>query len=102
MYVAGLWLVYIVLVLILWALFSFSADRVTGLTSLFYAFVIGFLVIFILSPGINREHLSDEEKAWFNALLALTIILPFIVIGLMICYIYQDHYLKHSQKKLCC
>jgi len=43
--------------------------------------------------------LSDEERAWFNALLALSILLPVIVIGLMITYVYQkvyNHYECHS------
>jgi len=93
MNIAGVWLVYLIVVIILWALFWYSSTQdSSGLTALFYALLIGFLVIYLITPSIEMERLSDEEKAWFNALLALSIILPVIVIALMITYIYQRMY----------
>jgi len=93
MNIAVVWLFYIVLVLILWALFWYpSQGESSGLTALFYALLIGFLAIYLITPSIDLEELSDEEKAWFNALLALSIILPFVIIGLMIAYMYQHVY----------
>ena len=93
MNIAAVWLFYIVLVIVLWALFWYpSYSESSGLTALFYALLLGFLAIYLLTPSIDLEELSDEEKAWFNALLALTIILPFVVVGLMIAYIYQRTY----------
>ncbi len=97
MNIAAVWLFYIVLVLILWGLFWYPAEGdSSGLTALFYALLIGFLAVYLVTPSIDLEELSDEEKAWFNALLALTIILPFVVIGLMIAYIYQRMYKVHE------
>jgi len=104
MNIAAVWLFYIVLVIILWGLFWYpSQGESSGLTALFYAFLIGFLAIYLITPSIDLEELSDEEKAWFNALLALTIILPFVVIGLMISYMYQRVYnnYKSYESKLC-
>lgn len=93
MNIAGVWVFYIVMVLVLWALFWYpSSDESSGLTALFYALLLGFLAIYLITPSIDLEELSDEEKAWFNALLALTIILPFVVVGLMIAYIYRRVY----------
>lgn len=93
MNIAGVWVFYIVMVLLLWVLFWYpSSDESSGLTALFYALLLGFLVIYLITPSIDLEELSDEEKAWFNALLALTIILPFVVVGLMIAYIYRRIY----------
>jgi len=93
MNIAGVWVFYIVVVLLLWVLFWYpSSDESSGLTALFYALLLGFLVIYLITPSIDLEDLSDEEKAWFNALLALTIILPFVVVGLMIAYIYRRIY----------
>jgi len=93
MNIAGVWVFYIVVVLLLWVLFWYpSSDESSGLTALFYALLLGFLVIYLITPSIDLEELSDEEKAWFNALLALTIILPFVVVGLMIAYIYRRIY----------
>jgi len=93
MNIAGVWVFYIVMVLVLWVLFWYpSSDESSGLTALFYALLLGFLAIYLITPSIDLEELSDEEKAWFNALLALTIILPFVVVGLMIAYIYRRVY----------
>jgi len=99
MNIAGVWLVYLIVVIILWALFWYSSTQDSlGLTALFYALLIGFLVIYLITPSIEMERLSDEEKAWFNALLALSIILPVIVIALMITYIYQKMHREYETR----
>jgi len=101
--IVAIWLLYLVVVIVLWALFWYpsdsNGDQVSGLTSLFYSLLVGFLLIYLVAPSVNTEMLSDEERAWFNALLALSILLPVIVIGLMITYVYQkvyNHYECHS------
>ena len=94
--IVAIWLIYLVVVVVLWFLFWYpNGDHASGLSALFYALLLGFLVIYLITPSINTENLSDEERAWFNALLALSIILPVIVVGLMITYVYQkvnNHY----------
>ncbi len=93
MNIAGVWLVYLILVVVLWIVFWYPLKSDTkALTALFYALLIGFLFIYAVAPSIDVEGLSDEEKAWFNALLALSIILPVVVIGLMIVDMYQKTY----------
>lgn len=91
--IIAIWLLYIVIVIVLWFLFWYpKGDHASGLSALFYSLLIAFLVIYLITPSVNTNLLSDEEKAWFNALLALSILLPIIVIGLMITYVYQRIY----------
>lgn len=95
--IVAIWLMYLFVVIVLWALFWYpSGDHTSGLSALFYALLLGFLVIYLITPSINTEMLSDEERAWFNALLALSILLPVIVIGLMITYVYQKVYTHYE------
>lgn len=95
--IIAIWLVYLFVVIVLWALFWYpSGEQASGLSALFYALLLGFLVIYLIAPSVNTEMLSDEERSWFNALLALSILLPVIVIGLMITYMYQKVYIHYE------
>lgn len=93
--VAAVWLVYLMIVIVLWIAFWFPSDSKTGLPGLFYALLIGFLFIYLVAPAFELDTLSDEERAWFNALTALSLLLPAVVIGLMIAFVYQKVYDDH-------
>lgn len=99
MNVGGIWLIYIILVVILWLIFWVPQSEASyiqgksitgpGLAGLFYALLIGFLFVYLLTPAIDIDQISDEEHAWLNGLIGLSILLPLVIVGIMITSIYQ-------------
>jgi hypothetical protein len=91
MQVVSLWIIYIIFVFVIWFLFWHPGFEpcVSPLSALFYALLLGFLFIYLVSPAVNTDLLSDLEKSWYEALLGLALILPLIIVGLAIIYIYE-------------
>jgi hypothetical protein len=91
MHVTTLWIIYIIFVFVIWFVFWHPGFEpcVSPLSALFYALLLGFLFIYLVSPAVNRDLLSDLEKSWYEALLGLALILPLIIIGLAIIYMYE-------------
>lgn len=91
--VVALWLIYLIVVIVLWMIFWYPAmNDVKILPSLFYAFLIGFLFIYLANPAFDTDEMSDEENAWLNALIVISVVLPLVIIGIMIANIYQRVY----------
>ena len=91
MQVSTLWVIYIIIVGVIWLLFWHPGFQpcVSPLSAVFYALLIGFLFIYVVSPAVNADILSDLEKSWYQSLIGLSFILPFIVLGLALIYVYE-------------
>lgn len=90
------WFVYILVVIIVYILLSIIAytNRLTTIARLFLAFLIGALLIFILSPSIITK--SDSDRTWYGLLVLVAFVIP-LVLGVWLIFTYRDGNLLQGQ-----
>lgn len=90
-----LWLLYILVVIVAYILLLFILRNTTTAVRLFFALLIGALIVFIWAASVRV--VRDSDRVWLGLLLLLAYILP-IAVGIWI--IWKSGYLNNAWKSM--
>jgi hypothetical protein len=94
------WLIYILVVIVAYILLTIITytARLSTLVRLFLSFLIGALLIFILSPSIITK--SEADRTWYGLLVLVAFVVP-LVLGIWLIFAYRNRGANLLQQKEC-
>jgi uncharacterized membrane protein len=97
MRVTDAWLIYVLIVLGVFILLSFcgTSSAFDVPTKLFFAFLVGVIVILILIPGIVAV---PEDRTWYSLLLIFSFLVPLLLAVWMIWTQRWSHLSNHLSR----
>jgi hypothetical protein len=94
------WLVYILVVIVAFLLLSIIAytNKFNTITRLFLSFLIGALLIFILSPSIITK--NEGDRTWYGLLVLVAFVIP-LILGIWMIFAFRSGNVNFGQRGDC-
>jgi hypothetical protein len=94
------WLVYILVVIVAFLLLSIIAytNKFNTITRLFLSFLIGALLIFILSPSIITK--NEGDRTWYGLLVLVAFVVP-LILGIWMIFAFRSGTGNFGQRGEC-
>ena len=109
MNVAALWVIYIIVVIIVWLVLALPCFGIMANSAVaaFFAFLIGAIVVAVLTATVNWSALTQTDKDWLYVLMFVAYIIPILIAIWIIfsCYYKEMCYKQkhmHCKKKPAC